>query len=56
MTKEESCVTETVTVANVFEVVRHTMDKVGLEYMAPVEPSRLDEIISQQIVAATQGL
>lgn len=55
MTKEERYVAEAVTAANVFELTRCAIDKVGLEFMAPIEPSRLDEIISQQIVAATRG-
>lgn len=52
---EQKTIQETITAANVFELVKKTFDKIGLERMAPIEPSRLDEIISKSIVAQARG-
>lgn len=45
----DKIIPELITVSNIFELVEATVVKVGLEYMAPIEKSRLDEIVSSTI-------
>lgn len=46
---------ELVSIANLFELVKASVTKVGLEYMAPIEESRTDEIISEAINTSVKG-
>lgn len=46
---------ELIATANVIEATRSTVLKVGLEYFPPVEPARLDEIISKVVTGAARG-
>ncbi len=55
MDNNSKYVEELVTTSNVFELVKASVEKVGLEYMAPVGPSRLDEIISKELLQVVRG-
>lgn len=48
----DNVIEELVSVANLFELVKASAEKVGLEYMAPIAESRTDEIISEAINCA----
>lgn len=51
----DDTIKEAVAIANLFELVKATTGKVGLEYMVPIDDSRADEIISGAINAAVKG-
>jgi len=55
MTDKEQLITNIVTVANTVEVVKKTLAKVGLQFLAPLSESVLDEKISKAIVGCVQG-
>ena len=56
MVNKDTLVADTITLANTVELVQATIDKVGLEYIAPLSPAVQEEQISKAIVAAvTQG-
>ncbi len=55
MDNNSKYIEELVTTCNVFELVRASTEKVGLEVMAPIEPSRLDEIISKEPAQVVRG-
>jgi hypothetical protein len=55
MTDKEQLITNIVTVANTVEVVKKTLAKVGLQFLAPLGESMLDEKISKAIVGCVQG-
>ena len=55
MVNKETLVADTITLANTVELVKATIDKVGLEYIAPLAPAIQDEQISKAIVAAVGG-
>lgn len=55
MTDKEQLITNTITVANTVEVVKKTLAKVGLQFLAPLSESVLDEKISKAIVGCVQG-
>lgn len=42
-------VTNIVTVANIIEVTKQTLNKVGFEYHAPLEPSEINELVSKEV-------
>jgi hypothetical protein len=56
MTDKEQLITNIVTVANTVEVVKKTLAKVGLQYLAPLGESVMDEKISKAIVARVKGV
>jgi len=55
MTDKAQLITNIVTVANTVEVVKKTLAKVGLQYLAPLSESVLDEKISKAITGCVQG-
>lgn len=55
MTDKSQLITNIVTVANTVEVVKKTLAKVGLQYLAPLGESVMDEKISKAIVARVKG-
>lgn len=48
-------VTNIVTVANIIEVTKQTLEKVGFEHHAPLEPSELNELVSKEVNKIIQG-
>lgn len=48
-------VTNIVTVANIIEVTKQTLNKVGFEYHAPLEPSEINELVSKEVNKIIQG-
>lgn len=44
-----------VTIANVVRFVRQTIDKVGLEYIAPLDPAEQSEKISKAVNQKVQS-
>lgn len=56
MVNKDTLVADTITLANTVELVQATIDKVGLEYIAPLPAAVQEEQISKAIVAAvTKG-
>ena len=47
---KEKMIGDIITVANVTELVKHTISKLGLVYIAPLDESIQDEKISKAIV------
>lgn len=47
--KDERYIDELVGCANLMELTRSVIVKVGLEYIPPMEPGRVDEIVSKAI-------
>lgn len=47
---KEKLIGDVITGANVVELVKHTISKLGLVYIAPLDESVLDEKISKAIV------
>ena len=52
---DDNLVTNIVTIANVIELVKAVVGKVGLEFQAPMDPSIEDEKISKAILARVKG-
>jgi hypothetical protein len=52
---QQTFIQDTVTIANTVELVKSTIDKVGLEFIAPLDPAIQDEHISKAITAAVKG-
>lgn len=52
---QQTFIQDTVSIANTVELVKHTIDKVGLEFIAPMEPALQDEAISKAINAIAVG-
>jgi hypothetical protein len=55
MTDKEQLITNIITGANTVEVVKRTLAKVGLQFLAPLSESVLDEKISKAITGRVQG-
>ncbi|EJI5696446.1 hypothetical protein NFI00_000149 [Salmonella enterica] len=53
--KNETLVSNVLVVANVTEVVKRTVQKVGLEYLPPLDEAIVEEQISKAIVANVKG-
>lgn len=51
----QTFIQDTVTIANTVELVKATINKVGLEYIAPLPPAIQDEQISKAINAIAKG-
>lgn len=49
MSNKQEFIQNTLVLANVFEVVKNTMGKVGLEYIAPLEDAVQNEQISKSV-------
>lgn len=47
---KEKLISDTVTIANVVELTKHTLAKIGLVYLAPLDESVQDEKVSKAIV------
>jgi hypothetical protein len=52
---DDNLVTNIVTIANVIELVKAVVGKVGLEFQAPMDTSIEDEKISKAILARVKG-
>jgi len=52
MINKDNLVIDTISIANTVELVKATIAKVGLEYIAPLDNAVQDEQISKAIVAA----
>jgi hypothetical protein len=52
---DKALIDKIITVANVTELVKKTVAKLGLEFIAPLDESIQDEKISKAIVARTKG-
>lgn len=52
---QQTFIQDTVTIANTVELVKATINKVGLEYIAPLPPAIQDEHISKAITAVVRG-
>lgn len=50
MENQERLIAETINIANIFEVTKAVIEKVGLEFMAPLEEAKQDELISKTIL------
>jgi len=55
MSDKEKFVRDVITVANTTELVKKTIAKVGMEFLAPLSESIQDEKISKAILANTRG-
>jgi hypothetical protein len=55
MVNKETLVADTITFANTVELVQATINKVGLEYIAPLDNATQEEQISKAIVAQVNG-
>lgn len=49
MDKQQLMIQNSLVLANVFEVVKNTMGKIGLEYLAPIEDAAQNEQISKSL-------
>lgn len=45
---------DTITLANTAELVKLVIVKMGLEFIAPLEPAKLDEAVSAAILAVVR--
>lgn len=52
---KQTFIADTITLANTVELVKATVNKVGLEYIAPLDPAIQDEQISKAITAVVRG-
>lgn len=52
---KQTFLADTITIANTVELVKATVNKVGLEYIAPLDPAIQDEQISKAITAQVKG-
>lgn len=52
---QQTFIQDTVTIANTVELVKATINKVGLEFIAPLPAAVQDEHISKAINAAVKG-
>ena len=52
---QQTFIQDTVSIANTVELVKNTINKVGLEFIAPMEPALQDEAISKAINAVVAG-
>lgn len=52
---QQTFIQDTVSIANTVELVKNTINKVGLEFIAPLPPAIQDEHISKAINAAVTG-
>lgn len=51
---KETFITDTITLANTVELVKHVINKVGFVYIAPLDPAIQDEKISKAVTAAVK--
>jgi osmotically-inducible protein OsmY len=52
---QQTFIQDTVSIANTVELVKSTINKVGLEFIAPLEQTIQDEAISKAINAVVTG-
>ena len=52
---DKALIDKIISVANTTELVKKTITKLGLEFIAPLDESIQDEKISKAIVARTKG-
>ena len=55
MTDKAQLISNVLTVANTVELVKQTINKVGLEFIAPLQESVQDEKISKAILSQVKG-
>ncbi|ASU03438.1 hypothetical protein RISINGSUN_232 [Erwinia phage vB_EamM_RisingSun] len=53
--KHETLVSNVLVVANVTEVVKRTVQKVGLDYLPPLDEAIVEEQISKAVVSCVKG-
>lgn len=51
MENEGKLIAETINVANIFEVTKAVIEKIGLEHMAPLDEAVQNELISKTILS-----
>ena len=55
LTPEQKETLDVITLANVAELTKKVIAKMGVEFIAPMEPAKLDEAVSAAILAASRG-